>query len=77
MNPKLPGNIMMKIVLGISQEEPNPGAPIRARDIFLKTLSGSLKESFSIPNPAEANASRVNLETTQVKVGITQGSEFV
>ena len=61
MNPKLPGNIIMKIVLGISQEDPNPGAPIRDSDIFLKMLSGFLKESFSKPNPAEANASRVNL----------------
>ena len=58
------GNIMINTVLGMSQADPKPGAPTRASAIFLKLLSGFLNESFSKPNPAEANESRVNIEAT-------------
>ena len=58
------GNIVMNIVLGISQADPKPGAPTRVSAIFLKLFSGFLKESFSKPNPAEANASKVNIDAT-------------
>merc|ERR1719342_1896803 len=51
----------MKIALGMSIHDPYPGAPINVIAISLKTFFGSVKEFCSIPNPADAKASKDSL----------------